>query len=347
MLYSIENFSNSITQNHELSSVIRILHSNSIIPTLVGGAVRDYFITGEFGIDFDFEIQYKASDLTIQELVSLVYNALTTLGDSFSVTKLRFNILKVVTHNINCEFSFPRTELYSHEKDLYKHDEFICTYHSFLPFEESFKRRDLTINAIGIQIRKNCFDIVDPFGGLKDLQEASLRNCDVDFFNDPVRFLRLIRFKIKLNFAISPSLRDQLHNFNLNQLSFYYFFTEAFKSEEPIEFLNLFFNYCYRYKISISDDLALVKGWKDLEVDNIKNYQEMFFAALFTLSYSKKEYFAIGEKLQIKKRWISTGLAIKESPKLLSDKSFIHKNSRLLNQISDVLKFYSNNIISS
>ena len=67
--------------------------------------------------------------------------------------------------------------------------------------EQDLGRRDLTINAMAVAASDlradSSFDparVVDPFGGMADLQACTLRHCTDAFREDPVRILRLARF---------------------------------------------------------------------------------------------------------------------------------------------------------
>ena len=57
--------------------------------------------------------------------------------------------------------------------------------------EEDLKRRDLTINAIA---EKPSGELIDPYGGQRDLRAKVLRHVSEAFVEDPVRILRLARF---------------------------------------------------------------------------------------------------------------------------------------------------------
>lgn len=68
-------------------------------------------------------------------------------------------------------------------------------------------RRDFTINAIYQDIRSG--ELVDPLGGKRDLQEKCLRACGspVDRIKeDPLRILRMVRFKVKYQLEIKDEL---------------------------------------------------------------------------------------------------------------------------------------------
>jgi tRNA nucleotidyltransferase (CCA-adding enzyme) len=69
--------------------------------------------------------------------------------------------------------------------------------------EEDLKRRDLTINAMA---RDAHGQLIDPYGGLKDLQNRCLRHVSDAFVEDPVRILRIARFMARfksLGFTIA------------------------------------------------------------------------------------------------------------------------------------------------
>lgn len=57
--------------------------------------------------------------------------------------------------------------------------------------EDDLRRRDLTINAMA---ESASGELIDPFGGLRDLQNGMLRHVSPAFVEDPVRILRIARF---------------------------------------------------------------------------------------------------------------------------------------------------------
>ena len=67
--------------------------------------------------------------------------------------------------------------------------------------EEDLARRDLTINAIAKDEHGN---LIDPFGGARDLQARVLRHVSPAFAEDPVRILRVARFAARFRFDIAP-----------------------------------------------------------------------------------------------------------------------------------------------
>ena len=61
---------------------------------------------------------------------------------------------------------------------------------------EDLQRRDLTINSIALD--ENSGEIIDPFGGVSDINNKILRHTSNAFIEDPLRVLRIARFKAKL-----------------------------------------------------------------------------------------------------------------------------------------------------
>jgi len=73
--------------------------------------------------------------------------------------------------------------------------------------EDDLRRRDLTINAIA---RHADGTLVDPCGGLDDLQARVLRHVGAAFSEDPVRLLRLARFAARFpDFRVAAETMEQ------------------------------------------------------------------------------------------------------------------------------------------
>lgn len=70
--------------------------------------------------------------------------------------------------------------------------------------EDDLRRRDLTINAIA---QSADGELIDPYGGQRDLEDRVLRHVSEAFIEDPVRILRVARFAARfasLGFRVAP-----------------------------------------------------------------------------------------------------------------------------------------------
>lgn len=65
-----------------------------------------------------------------------------------------------------------------------------------ISLEDDLKRRDLTINSIAFDEEESRF--IDPYGGMSDINKKILRHTSDAFVEDPLRVLRLARFRAKL-----------------------------------------------------------------------------------------------------------------------------------------------------
>lgn len=73
--------------------------------------------------------------------------------------------------------------------------------------EKDIMRRDLTINAVAVDIKSG--EIVDYAGGLVDFDNKVLKGVqEVNFEDDPLRLLRIFRFHSLLGFEVSQELMD-------------------------------------------------------------------------------------------------------------------------------------------
>nr|WP_211091903.1 multifunctional CCA addition/repair protein [Vibrio agarilyticus] len=88
------------------------------------------------------------------------------------------------------EYALARTE----RKVGHGYTGFACYFDPSVSLEEDLMRRDLTINAIA---KNQAGELIDPYGGARDLEQKILRHVSPAFVEDPLRVLRVARFAAK------------------------------------------------------------------------------------------------------------------------------------------------------
>lgn len=103
------------------------------------------------------------------------------------------------------EYALARTE----RKKGNGYNGFETYYGQELTIEDDLSRRDLTINAIALDIKNNKY--IDPFDGIKDINNKILRHIGDSFKEDPLRLLRVARFNARYNdFSIAEETIDEM-----------------------------------------------------------------------------------------------------------------------------------------
>lgn len=150
---------------------------------LVGGAVRDRLL-GQGVNDRDWVVVGATPD----DMTNAGYRP---VGRDFPV------FLHPETQE---EYALARTE----RKSAPGYRGFVVHTAPDVTLEDDLRRRDLTINAIA---ETPDGTLIDPFDGQRDIQNRVLRHVSPAFSEDPVRILRLARFRARLsrfNFSIAP-----------------------------------------------------------------------------------------------------------------------------------------------
>jgi tRNA nucleotidyltransferase (CCA-adding enzyme) len=146
---------------------------------LVGGCVRDWL----FGIpnkDYDIEV-FGANYEQLAGALSR-WGRIDLVGRSFGVIKL------TVSPGETYDFSIPRRD----SKVAPGHKGFSISIEPNITPKEAAARRDFTINSLLYNPRDN--QVLDFFGGAKDIQARVLRHTSAAFVEDPLRVLRGMQF---------------------------------------------------------------------------------------------------------------------------------------------------------
>ncbi len=157
---------------------------------MVGGIVRDLFL----GIkNYDLDIVVEGDGIKFARELSKdlggrikshekFRTAIVILADGFKI-----DVATARREFYEYPAAFPKVELSSIKKDLY--------------------RRDFTINAMAIQLNQKYFGkLIDFFGGQRDLNIGTIRVLyNLSFVEDPARIIRAIRFEQRYNFKMDKT----------------------------------------------------------------------------------------------------------------------------------------------
>lgn len=160
-------------KSDEILSKITDKFENEIY--LVGGTVRDYYM-GLDSTDRDIIVMDEEAREFALKLADLFEATFVPLDEENKIYRI------VLADKINCiDVTNPVGD--SIEKDL--------------------MRRDLTINAIAVNIRTG--EIIDISGGVTDIRNKCINYVnELNFVDDPLRLLRVYRFQALYGFSLAP-----------------------------------------------------------------------------------------------------------------------------------------------
>ena len=151
----------------------------------IGGYVRDCFLGRPCN---DIDIVVEGSGIEFATEVGAATGSKVSYFKNFGTAMLRYRGDEI-------EFVGARRESYRREsrKPIVEDG----------TLADDQQRRDFTINAMAFSLNEGTFgELVDPFGGIKDLAEGIIRTPlepDTTYSDDPLRMLRAIRFASKLS----------------------------------------------------------------------------------------------------------------------------------------------------
>lgn len=220
-------------KHNELKEISELAIKHKVDVYLVGGFVRDSVL----GISCtDIDIMVIGDAISFAEKVAKKFKIkLSAVYKKFGTALLNLNNLKI-------EFASARKE--SYKKNSRKPDVVMSN------LTDDLSRRDFTINALAVPLKdKN--EIIDLFGGLKDLKNGIIRTPrepEKTFDDDPLRMLRAIRFASKFNFSIEENTllalakyRDRLKDNIVSKERIAKEFFGILESDKPSVGLNLLF----------------------------------------------------------------------------------------------------------
>lgn len=153
---------------------------------LVGGVVRDLLLDRPV-VDLDIVVEGEA--IALVEKIAKYFNVNFKKHHSFGTATLYYRDHKI-------DFATARKERYPHPGSLPKVKP--------SSLKKDLLRRDFTINAMAVSLnKKNYGQLIDFYGGQKDLKQGLIRVLYTEsFLDDSLRILRAIRFEQRFSFKI-------------------------------------------------------------------------------------------------------------------------------------------------
>ena len=166
---------------------------------LVGGCVRDLLL-GMHPKDFDVSTNAEP-----EEIQALFKNC-RLIGRRFRLAHIHFgrHVIEVATFR-GPHIKHDKNDSHAHKDGRLLRDNVYGT------LEEDAWRRDFTVNALYLDPKKKT--VIDYVGGIEDHQNRVLRlmgDPTTRFKEDPVRLIRAVRFKAKLNFQIDAHTAEPM-----------------------------------------------------------------------------------------------------------------------------------------
>lgn len=171
-------------------TVIRRLQQAGFTAYLVGGGVRD-LSAGITPKDFDVSTSAKP-----EQIKGLFQRQCLLIGRRFRLAHIRYGNKIIEVSTFRCG---------ENEDDLIVHD------NEWGSEEEDVLRRDFTIN--GLFYDPSNETVIDYVGGFEDIKKGILRVIGdpcMRFRQDPVRMIRLLKFRARLDFNISEEALEAM-----------------------------------------------------------------------------------------------------------------------------------------
>ncbi len=163
---------------------------------VIGGYVRDLFLKRPSA---DIDVVVLGNGIAFAEEVAQKLKVKVSVFKNFGTASLKYK-------NLDLEFVGARKESYRAEsrKPIVEDG----------TLEDDQNRRDFTINALAIALNEENFgELIDPFQGVKDLENKLIRtplDPEITFSDDPLRMMRAVRFAAQLGFTIDPAALEAI-----------------------------------------------------------------------------------------------------------------------------------------
>ena len=173
--------------------ILKKLNNSGHETYLVGGCIRDILLRHK---PKDFDIATSATPEQIHKL----FKRSRIIGRRFKLVHIMFSARKFIE-----VATFRAGKVQTSNDGLVLRDNYYGT------LEDDVFRRDFTVNGLYYDIKKS--EVIDYVGGLDDLKALKIKmigDPSERFEEDPVRMIRAVRFRAKLNANIESRLIEAI-----------------------------------------------------------------------------------------------------------------------------------------
>ncbi len=191
---------------------------------LVGGYIRDLLVYGQPGFDRDIIVKSDNTRKLAEDIANKLDLYFVPLDEVNDIYRLIFK------DKVN----------YIDIAKMLNND-----------FETDIKRRDFTVNAIAYDLKKH--NIIDLTGGIEDIKNRQIREIQrQNFYDDPLRMLRLYRFVSTLGFSFPFELTAFIRD-HVDLLS------KCSKERINVEIMKLFEGDCCSSTLLLMDNAGILE----------------------------------------------------------------------------------------
>jgi len=188
---------------------------------LVGGFVRDLLLDRP---NLDIDIAIEGDAIAFATAIAARLDAATAPPTNSKLKTQNSKLLHPQFGTASVKQDDPPVQLdfASTRQETYAQPAALPTVRLVADIATDLRRRDFTINALAVRLTD--YALVDPYGGLADLNAGLIRVLHLaSFVDDPTRIFRAVRYEQRLGFAIEPAtlnlLRDAVVSGLIDRLS--------------------------------------------------------------------------------------------------------------------------------
>lgn len=176
-----------------LKTIATLADQLNVSAFLVGGFVRDLLMNIP---NFDLDVVIEGDGIQFGKALAKALSAEWTIHERFGTVSMKLPKALNLPQMHHMDVATARTEYYEYPTALPTVER--------SSIKKDLYRRDFTINALAIRVNRAPGELLDYFGGRRDMKDKVVRVLhSLSFVEDPTRVFRAIRFEQRFGFRIS------------------------------------------------------------------------------------------------------------------------------------------------